>query len=166
MKTKFFSLVLILALVGLYSGTAYSQKKPLPQKEFFKHQMLDKLNLTDEQKTKIEDTRLNHQEKMIDLRANLEKKLLALKELRVKGNLDRDAVIAAVKDINLAKNDIAISRANNMMDIYEILTPDQRKIWKDNMGFFKEFGRNNMGRMWNQQGHDGNNFGPMHKNMQ
>ena len=166
MKTKIFSVVLILAVIGLYSGKAFSQDKPLPQKEFFRHQMMDKLNLTDEQKTKIEDARISHQKQMIDLRANLEKKLLVLKELRMKDNLDRNAVIAAVKDINQAKDDIAIARANNLMDIYEILTPAQRKTWKDNMGFFNEFRRHKMGGMWGQRGHDGNNFGPMHKKMQ
>lgn len=169
MKTKIFSIVLIIAIVGLYSGTAYSQKKSSAKpfkKEFFRQQMLNKLNLTDEQKTKIEDARLNHQKQMIDLKANLEKKMLALKELRVKGNLNRNDVIAAVKDINLAKNDIAIARANNMMDIYDILTPEQRKIWKDNMDFFKGPRGHRMGGMWDHRGSDGKNPGPMPKKMQ
>ncbi|MEJ2615514.1 MAG: Spy/CpxP family protein refolding chaperone, partial [Ignavibacteriaceae bacterium] len=130
------------------------------------HQMLNKLNLTEEQKTKIEDARLNHQKQMIDLKANLEKKMLSLKELRVKGNLNRNDVIAAVKDINQAKNDIAIARANNMMDIYDILTPEQRKIWKDNMHFFDGPRGHKMGHMWEHRGNDGNNSGPMRKNMQ
>ena len=163
MKTKIFSLVLILALIGLYSGTAYSQNKPSPRKEFFKHQMLDKLKLTDDQKSKIEDARLSHQNQMIDLKANLEKKVLALKELRVKGNLDRNSVIAAVKDINQAKNDIAIARANNLMDIYDILTPEQRQTLKENIGMFSEFSEERMGGM---REHEGNNFGPMHQKMQ
>ena len=137
MKTKIFSLILILALIGMYSTTAYSQKKPMPRKGFFKGQMLEKLKLTDEQKNKIEDARLAHQKQMIDLKANLEKKLLALKELRTKDNVDRNSVIAAVKDINQARDEIAIARANNMMDIYDILTPDQRKTWKENMGFHR-----------------------------
>ena len=166
MKTKIFSLVLILAIIGLYSGTTYSQDKTRPKKEFFGQQMMQKLNLTDEQKTKIEDARLNHQKQMIDLKANLEKKMLALKELRVKGNLDRNNVIAAVKDINQAKNDIAIARVNNMMDIYDILTPEQRKTWKDNRGFFNGLRGHKMGNMRDHRGADGNNFGPMHKKMQ
>ncbi len=166
MKTKIFSLLLILALIGLYSATAYSQEKPLPRKEFFKGRILEKLNLTDEQKSKIEEARLSHQNQMIDLKANLQKKLLALKELRVKGNLDRNSVIAAVKDINQAKDEIAIARANNLMDTYEILTPEQRKTIKDNVGLFREFGRHNKGDMRRPGGHDRNNFGPMHKNME
>jgi Spy/CpxP family protein refolding chaperone len=167
MKIKIFSLILILTIIGLYSNTAYSQKStPPPKKEFFRQHMLDKLKLTDEQKAKIEDARLSHQKQMVDLKANLEKKLLALKELRVKGNLNRNDVIAAVKDINQARNDIAIARANNMMDMYEILTPEQRKIWKDNMGSFNRFRGHEMGRMWGARDQDGNKFGPMHKKMQ
>ena len=165
MKTKIFSLILIIALVGLYSNTAFPQKRSFPKNEFFKGKMLEKLNLTDEQKSKIEDARLAHQKQMIDLKANLQKKLLALKELRVKDNLDRSSVIAAVKDINQARNDIALARANNLMDFYEILTPEQRKTVKDNIGFFREFGQNNRWNMWGGEGHGRGNFGPMHKRM-
>jgi Spy/CpxP family protein refolding chaperone len=166
MKTKIFSLVLIFAVIGLYTGVSYSQNRNHPKKEFFRQQMMQKLNLTDEQKAKVEDARLNHQKQMIDLKANLEKKLLALKVLRVKGNLNRNDVIAAVNNINQAKNEIAVARANNMMDIYDILTPEQRKMWKDNMYFFNRPGEHRMGGMWNHRGPDGNNSGPMHKKMQ
>lgn len=165
MKTKIFSLVLIIALVGLYSSTVYPQNKSFPEHQFFKGKMLEKLNLTDEQKNKIEDARLAHQKQMIDLKANLQKKLLALKELRLKGNLDRNSVLAAVKEINQAKNEIALARANNMMDFYEILTPEQRKTVKDQFGFFHEFGQNNRWNMREGRGHGEGNFGPMHKKM-
>jgi Spy/CpxP family protein refolding chaperone len=133
MKTKIFSLVLIVALVGLYSGTAYSQKA-MPKKGFFKGQLFDKLKLTDQQKSKMEELRISHQKEMVDLKANLEKKLLSLKELRLKENIDRNSVLAAVNDINQARNKIAVARANNLMDMYELLTPDQQKTLKENIG--------------------------------
>ena len=41
----------------------------------FKGMMLEKLNLSDEQKDAVEKLKFNHQEKMIDLKANLEKKV-------------------------------------------------------------------------------------------
>jgi Spy/CpxP family protein refolding chaperone len=168
MKTKIFSLVLVISLIGIYTGTAYSQKKSMPQKGFLKARLIEKLNLTDEQKSKIEDLRITHQEKMIDLKANLEKKILALKELRVKGNIDRNSVIAAVKDINQAKDEIALARANNIMDIYETLTPDQQKILRDNLGSFMKFGggRNSMWGRGNGNGPDGEGFMRMHRMMQ
>jgi Spy/CpxP family protein refolding chaperone len=140
MKRRVFSLVLILALTGVFLGTAVPQPKQKQKNEYFKGQMLAKLNLTDEQKSKIADLRMDHQKAMIDLKADLEKKVLALKELRLKENIDRNSVLAAVKDINEAKNNIAIARANNMMDMYEVLTPEQQKTWRNNKDLFHEFG--------------------------
>ena len=174
MKTKIFSLILALAIIGICAGNGFSQEKPMQGKGFFRGQLLDKLQLTAEQKSKIEDSRLNHQKQMIDLKANLAKKKLALKELRVKGNLDRNSVISVVKDINQAKDEIALARANNMMDLYDILTPDQQKILKENSGLFQEFGMHDQwnmrgpGKMHgrNMHGQDGDNFPPMQKRMQ
>jgi Spy/CpxP family protein refolding chaperone len=169
MKTKIFSLVLILALVGLYSGTIYSQKN-MPEKGFFKGQLLDKLNLTDEQKSKIAELRISHQKEMVDLKADLEKKLLSLKELRLKDNIDRNSVLATVNDINQARNKIAIARANNIMDMYELLTPDQQKTLKENIGVMVDnfgmqgggFGMRGRerGGMWHDRQHGGENPHP------
>ena len=101
-------------------------------KQDFKGMMLEKLNLTDEQKAAVEKLKLKHQGEMIDLKANLEKKKLALKELKSNGNYTRDDFVNAVKAINSAKSDIAVSMANHRMDIYELLTPEQKKTF-DNM---------------------------------
>ena len=98
----------------------------------FKGMMLEKLNLTDEQKAAVEKLKLKHQEEMIDLKADLEKKELALKELTNNGNYSRDDFVNAVKAISAAKNNIALSFANHRMDIYELLTPEQKKTF-DNM---------------------------------
>ena len=98
----------------------------------FKEMMLDKLNLTDEQKDAVEKLKLKHQEEMIDLKADLEKKELAKKKLQSNGNYTRDEFVNAVKAISAAKNNIALSFANHRMDIYELLTPEQ-KVTFDNM---------------------------------
>ena len=68
---------------------------------------------------------------MIDLKADLQKKKLALKELTNNGNYSRDDYINAVKAINAAKNNIATSMANQRMDVYDLLTPEQKKTFDD-----------------------------------
>ena len=68
---------------------------------------------------------------MIDLKADLQKKKLALKELTSKGNYSRDNYINAVKAINAAKNNIAVSMANHRMDVYDLLAPEQKKAFDD-----------------------------------
>jgi len=134
-----FTLSFILAL--LLTSSVYGQMgKHNPDREFhkrdfqrgeFRGMMLEKLNLTDEQKEAVEKLRLKHQSEMIDLKADLQKKKLALKELTNNGNYSRDDYINAVKAINTAKNNIATSMANQRMDVYDLLTPEQKKTFDD-----------------------------------
>ncbi len=134
-----FTLSFILAL--LLTSSVYGQMgKHNPDREFhkrdfqrgeFRGMMLEKLNLTDEQKEAVEKLRLKHQSEMIDLKADLQKKKLALKELTNNGNYSRDDYINAVKAINAAKNNIATSMANQRMDVYDLLTPEQKKTFDD-----------------------------------
>ena len=107
-------------------------------KQDFKGMMLEKLNLTDEQKAAVEKLKLKHQGEMIDLKANLEKKKLALKELTSNGNYSRDDFVNAVKAISTAKSNIAISMANHRMDIYELLTPEQKKTFNNMHNHFNK----------------------------
>ena len=125
----------VYAQMGMHNQNRDFNREHFRDGEFhkgdFKGMMLEKLNLSDEQKDAVEKLKLNHQEKMIDLKADLEKKELAMKQLQSIGNYTRDEFINAVKAINAAKNNIAISFANHRMDIYEILTPEQKKTFDD-----------------------------------
>jgi Spy/CpxP family protein refolding chaperone len=112
------------------------------------HQMkfiAEKLHLTDQQKDKIESLRGDQMKKMIDLKADLKKAMIDLKEVRNKVNFTRADVLDQVGKLNKIKNDMAISKANHLMDIWEILTPDQQKIAKDNPQWF--MGRGHKGMM-------------------
>ena len=138
MKTKIFVLVGILTFVSL--------QNILPQEKIHKRdncrqQCFNKLDLTEEQQEKVETMKLDHQMKMIDLKANLEKKKLGLADLKNNGNYTRDEYIGQIEQINSAKEAIAISRANFKMDVYEILDTDQKKEWNElsiNFGERKE----------------------------
>ena len=106
-------------------------------KDFSPRMMLDKLNLTEDQQAAVEKLHFNHQNEMIDLRANLEKKKLELKELKMNGNYSRSDFINKVKAINDVKSQIAIAKANHHMDIYELLTDEQKKMFNDEMDDFR-----------------------------
>ncbi|MHB1688860.1 MAG: Spy/CpxP family protein refolding chaperone [Ignavibacteriaceae bacterium] len=152
MKKSSVIAVAILALTIVFSTVSFSQHTGMNGKMGMKHGMgmrkgmgngyqmfLKKLNLTDQQKEKIADLRLAFQKNMIDLKANLAKDKLALKELRVKNDFTRSDVLGAVENINKAKNDISLAVANHMLDVYGILTPEQQKIAKE--GVFKFWGK-------------------------
>ncbi len=118
---------------------------------FMRQEMMKKLNLTDQQKTKFADIRIQFQKKMIDLKADLQKSKLDLKELRVKGDVSRNDILNAVKKVNAGRDAIALATANHMYDMYEVLTPEQQKIWKKNAGKFRGMGRSHNMREQRQQ---------------
>ena len=128
------SIILTLLLGALFiSGTIYAQEFPGKNREKrmmqFKEQVKDRLNLTDEQKDKIETLKFSHQKEMIDLRANLEKKEVELAELKSTVNFSRDAYLNKINEIIAAKNKIEIASANHKMDVYQLLTDQQKKEW-------------------------------------
>lgn len=129
MKKLFLIGGLITALVIAAAINFYPQQTSTPQGERFRGRMMEKLNLTDDQKDKIEQLKLKHQEEMIDLRADMQKKRLAVKELRQKGNYSRSDFLNLVNDLSASRSKIAAARANHRMDVYELLTDQQKQTF-------------------------------------
>ena len=137
---------IILVLVIAAAVNFYPQKSDQPRGERFRGRMMEKLNLTDEQKDKIQQLRIEHQKAMIDLRADMQKKKLALKELTAKGNYSRNDYLNLVNDINSARNKIEAARANHRMDVYSTLDDQQKKTF-DKMPMMGGKGFERMGMM-------------------
>jgi len=151
------SLSLLLPLVISVNGFAQPKEK---MKMDFKGNMIEKLNLTDVQKDKISDLRSKNQKEMIDLRAELKKKEIDMKDLRKDPKLTREGLVSAVKDINVIKDKIAIARANHQMDIYEVLTPEQKKIWQENKPMMRDHMRMKFhDRKFDKEGFNHRGFG-------
>lgn len=117
-------------------GDMYKGKKGMEMKHNMDRHIKDKLKLTDQQVSKIKDLRTEQMKKMIDLKADLKKSMIDLKEIRMKDNFTRQDIIAGVEKMNKIKNDMALAVANHRMDVWEILTPEQKKIAKDNPKLF------------------------------
>jgi len=123
---------LYIILIGLLiTAFASYQNFAQPKKERmqFKERVMEKLDLTDQQEEQIETLRLKHQKEMIDLKADLKKQELTLKELKSKKNFTRNDFLNTVKKISEAKNNIALAQANHKMDVYELLTDEQKDKW-------------------------------------
>ena len=112
----------------ILSNNIFAQEK-MQKKEQFQKQIHQQLNLSDEQQTKVDEMKFAHQKEMIDLKANLEKKELELRELKNKVNYTRDEYLNKINDIISARNKIALSVANHHMDVYQILDENQKKEW-------------------------------------
>ncbi len=148
MKSKNISVISAVIITLLLSTLSFAQAKPTPQKaprmqKMQKMQnmqnmhnkqsmkaMHKKLNLTDKQKANFKKLNFTFAKQMVDLKANLQKSGIDLKKIKSANNIKRGDVINVVKKINRDKNAIALATANHRMDMYEVLTPEQRKIWK------------------------------------
>lgn len=131
-----FALIAILYVL-LVSQTLFAQEM-MQERDRDQLKIHQKLNLTEEQKEKVDALKFDHQKEMIDLKANLEKKELEIAELKNKSNYTREEFLNKVNEIISARNEIALSMANHQMDLYELLDDNQKKEWNKFSGEFGE----------------------------
>lgn len=91
----------------------------------------DKLNLTEDQRKQIDDLRNKHQEQMIDLRAEQQKGRLENRKLRKSDGLNRSELLKQTQKMNSIRNKISEAKTNHFMDVYDLLSDEQRKIWTE-----------------------------------
>ncbi|GBD88128.1 periplasmic protein [bacterium BMS3Abin03] len=131
-KTNLIGIALILFFALFSAQLVYGQMQMRNMKMGSHHKMMmKKLNLTEKQQATIEKLMISHQKQMVDLKADLEKRKLDLQELKLNTGYTRDEFLAKIGAINEAKNKIALAMANHKMDIYELLTVDQKKIFNE-----------------------------------
>lgn len=143
--------LVVLAIVTLFiTASAFSQGRgtclgmgPGPRM----NNMIEKLNLTADQKAKFDKFLSEHQKKMIDLRADLSKKRIDMKDM-ADGNLNRKEIVAKTEEMNKAHNTIALERASFLANVSEILTDAQKKEVKNLLPGF----RNGQGMNRNMRG--------------
>jgi Spy/CpxP family protein refolding chaperone len=134
MKTSVFAIITIFLFATMFVSQSNAQGRMGNRQgmgQCFGTKMYTALNLTDAQKDKISSLKETHQKAMIDLKAQMQKDMLTLKDLRAKEGVSRNDVIAAVEKLNKSRDAMAIERANHMMDVRSVFTPEQRKMLKD-----------------------------------
>lgn len=114
---------------------------------FQKGNIIKKLNLTTEQKDKIGSFREKFQKTMIDLKADLQKTLVDKREVVRKGNIDRKVYLSLEDKISAIKTKMKSEIDNHKMDIYSVLT-DEQKQKVEKSGFFMDGPRKMHGRPW------------------
>jgi hypothetical protein len=131
----FITLVILSVLVISQLLFAQEMRQERDRDQLKIHQ---KLNLTEEQQEKVDALKFDHQNEMIDLKANLEKKEIEMAELKNKSNYTREEFLNKVNEIISARNEIALSLANHQMDVYQLLDDNQKKEWDKFSGEFGE----------------------------
>ncbi|QQS34629.1 MAG: periplasmic heavy metal sensor [Ignavibacteriales bacterium] len=133
MKRTFFAIIVITLIAVVLLPDAFAQNRKFRKKEHRMERMhrLERLNLTDEQQKKVDEFRVSHQREMIDLRSELDKAKLDIRELKNKSDYKRSDLISAVEKLSAIKNKIAIAQTNHHMDIYELLDKNQKEVWNN-----------------------------------
>ena len=124
------AVILFIALISTQFTYGQMERRGMQRGDHFK-MMKEKLNLTDSQSEAVEKLHFSHKREMIDLKADLERKKLDMKELMSTGNYTRDDYLIKVKAISDAKEKMDLTKANHRMDVYDLLTDEQKVIFNE-----------------------------------
>jgi Spy/CpxP family protein refolding chaperone len=122
--------ILFMVLISTQFNYGQMERRRMHQGDHYKI-MKEKLNLTDTQNEAVEELHFSHKREMIDLKAAIEQVKLDKNELLSKGNYTRDDYLGKVKAIIDAKEKMALAKANHRMDVYDLLTEEQRKTFNE-----------------------------------
>lgn len=88
-------------------------------------QIAQQLNLTDDQKHRMDDIFQQHRLKLIDLNANLEKQEVLMQPMISADQPNEAQVMAQIDKIAQARADLYKANAHMLFDLRKTLTPDQ-----------------------------------------
>ena len=83
------------------------------------------INLTDDQKKKMDDIFQQHRLKLVDLHANLEKQQIMMRPMIEADQPNESQVLAQIDKIAQARADLEKADAHMLFDIRKVLTADQ-----------------------------------------
>ena len=103
--------------------------KERDQRGEFKHMIMRRLNLNDEQKDKVSQLHSDLQRKQIDLRAKISELRVDVRELFRAQQPDQAKIDDAIEKIAKLQTDMKHARLAFWFDVNKNLTPEQQKIW-------------------------------------
>jgi Spy/CpxP family protein refolding chaperone len=115
--------------------------------------VVEKLKLTDDQRKAMDEIFQQHREKLVDLRANVEKAEIAMDPLVKADQPNEQAVLAQIDKVAQARAELEKANARFLFELRAKLTPDQ---WKQ----VQEFRQNHEGMREMRRGGPGGKQGP------
>ncbi len=101
------------------------------------------LGLTEEQHKQFDDLKMKHIKEVMPLKTELQIKQMELGALWRADELDAKKIIAKVKEISGLREKLQVAKVEHRLNMYKVLTPEQRKQARRFM-----MGRHGMGRMF------------------
>lgn len=144
-------------------GPGFNNRRPPMERQFGQHlvttghwwnnpRMIDALKLTDAQRKAMDTILFNHREKLIDLRATLEKAELEMQPLMSASQPDQNTIVAQIDKIVAARAALEKANALFLLDLRMKLTPDQWKQLQDMRSAMQAQRGRGMMRQWRDNG--------------
>jgi Spy/CpxP family protein refolding chaperone len=125
--------------------------------------VIERLKLTDEQRKAFDGIMLEHREKLIDLRANVEKAELEMEPLVGADQPDEARILSQIDKVAQARAELEKANARFLLAIRNKLTPEQ---WKEVQAFRANRGQEREGREFERPGRDGQGLGGQQRHRQ
>lgn len=145
---KTIAITLILGLMALIPSSSSFAQEGKGMKNAPMRKMMKELNLSQDQKDQISKFRTDNQKKNIDLKAEIEKTRIQIKEELNQKNPDEGKIIDLSKKVSSIQADMKAGAISTWFKTYKILDDKQKEVFKKATPMFLEKGREMMkGRM-------------------
>jgi Spy/CpxP family protein refolding chaperone len=134
----FFTAILLFSMTAL-PNVVICQDAPMG-KWWHNPHMSKQLNLTDEEKNKLDEQYVETRRRMIDLKSNVERERFELETLIESDDLDEDSTKKQFKKLEKARTDLAGERFKFLMESRKILGNERFRAVKQ---MYKKNKRNN-----------------------
>jgi Spy/CpxP family protein refolding chaperone len=113
-----------------------------------RQEMKAKLNLTEQQETQMQTLRFDLEKKQTTLQSKIKLLRIDMKELLAGENPEKNAITKKMKEVSDLELQEKVNVLDHMFAVKAILTPEQQKIWKQQMRQMgPEMKQRMMGRM-------------------
>ncbi|HNQ65790.1 MAG TPA: Spy/CpxP family protein refolding chaperone [Smithella sp.] len=117
--------------------------------------VLEELNVTEDQKTKLDALQLQHFKAVHPLREKIRDKSAALRKLWLQVDPDKNKIMAKQKEVRVLRDQLEDNKTAYRFEVNKILTPKQKEKlakcgWNKKSGFGPRGGKR--GEQWNGHG--------------
>lgn len=132
----------MIALLVIASGIAFAQPgermRPREARGEMRRDLIESLQLSDAQKGQMQKLRLDFEKKQVAIHSKIQTERLDMKELFLADNPDRAAIEKHMRAVSDLQYQAKLNHLGHWYEVKAILTPDQQKTWKVNLGEFWE----------------------------
>ncbi|MGE5401178.1 MAG: Spy/CpxP family protein refolding chaperone [Ignavibacteriales bacterium] len=128
----FIIMIALISVSPLNSLFAQNGKKNNDNRPPARQKLMQELNLSQDQKDQIAKLKLDHQKEMVDLKSEVEKNRIEMKNLFLGKDIDENKILDLSKKNSDIQAKMKTSSIQNWFKIYNLLNDDQKAIFRKN----------------------------------